>query len=190
MRIPAKAGTTSAIVSQALSTGYSVLGTAYSVIIRQFSTCRAVLQRSATADLCTASRFLRHWCRSRRSPEVVDSHQLARGGPLRSFLSTWVRLAHESRGAWGVSRVIRGFSPFGCLRAVFLGICSGFGQMQDKSAFGGLRFSAAKLTFVTFWHEMARFSVFSNAAPHAPRDLCANLTQVNRNERSGLVCAS
>ena len=33
-------------------------------------------------------------------------------------------------------------------------------------------------------YEIARLT------PHAPHDLCANLTQVNRDEQSGLVCAS
>ena len=90
--------------------GYPVLR-----VVRGFLVCRkgrlstlnsqGLPRRSASADLCTASRFLRHWCRSRRSPEVVDSHQLAQTRSFRSFLLTWVRLARKSRGA------LHGFRP-------------------------------------------------------------------------------
>ena len=82
---------------------YSVLGTPYSTLDSQ-----GLPRRFAPADLCTAPQFLRDWCRSRRLPEGVDSHQLARGGPLRSFLLTWVRLAHKSRGPrWACPRGAR-----------------------------------------------------------------------------------
>ena len=87
---------------------YSLLGTFYSVLGTPYSTLNSQgrPRRSAPPDLCTASRFLRHWCRSCCLPELVDSHQLAHTSPLCSSLLTWVRLAHKSCGAWGVSRAI------------------------------------------------------------------------------------
>jgi len=82
-------------VFRCVSFPYSLLITRYWVLRTQLSTLasQGLPRRLATADLCTASRFLRHWCRSCRLPEVVDSLQLAQHGPHRKSLSIWARLA-------------------------------------------------------------------------------------------------